>query len=164
MGFKLQRNCQESKCKNGNSKEGVKIWGSNRGFKGNICFICKKYARAVSRPLAQLLDKRKFRRFREGTKNAFRIILKNGYQTYTKALRKLGMKKLSDRRELLCLNFAKKCVKNPRTKHMFPLNNKTHEMKTRKTEKFYVQNAQSERLKNSPIIFMQNLLNSQEKN
>ena len=97
-------------------------------------------------------------------KNAFRIILKNGYQTYTKALRKLGMKKLSDRRELLCLNFAKKCVKNPKTKHMFPLNDKTHEMKTRKTEKFYVQNAQSERLKNSPIIFMQNLLNSQEKN
>ena len=94
-------------------------------------------------------------------KNAFRIILKNEYQTYKKALRKLGMEKLSDRREFLCLNFAKKCVKNPRTNYMFPLNNKTHEMKTRKTEKFYVQNALSEQFKNSPIIFMQRLLNCQ---
>ena len=33
---------------------------------------------------------------------------------------------------------------------MFPLNNKTHEMKTRKAEKFYVQNALSERLKIHP--------------
>ena len=57
-------------------------------------------------------------------KNAFRIILKNNYQTYKKALAKLGMETLNERRETLCLNFAKKCTKNSRTSHMFPKNKK----------------------------------------
>ena len=51
-------------------------------------------------------------------KNALRIILKNEYNTYSKALKKLGMEKLCERREQLCLNFAQKCINNPRTKHM----------------------------------------------
>ena len=46
---------------------------------------------------------------------------------------------------------------------MFPENIKAHDMKTRKGNMFKVQYAVSERLKNSPIIFMQNLLNSQGK-
>ena len=96
-------------------------------------------------------------------KNALRIILKNNYQTYKKALIRLGMETLNERRQKLCLNFAQKCVKNPRTTHMFPENIKTHDMKTRKGNIFQVQNAVSERLKKSPIIFMQNLLNSQGK-
>ena len=73
------------------------------------------------------------------------------------------MEALNERREKLCLNFAQKCIKNPRTRHMFPENIKTHDMKTRKENMFQVQNAVSERLKKSPIIFMQNLLNSQGK-
>ena len=96
-------------------------------------------------------------------KNAFRIILKNNYQTYKKALAKLGMETLNERREILCLNFAKKCTKNSRTSHMFPKNKKTHDMNTRKANTYQVQNAVSERLKNSPLIFMQNLLNSERK-
>ena len=70
------------------------------------------------------------------------------------------MKALNEKREKLCLNFAQKCIKNPRTGHTFPENIKTHDMKTRKGNMFQVQNAVSERLKKSPIIFMQNLLNS----
>ena len=70
------------------------------------------------------------------------------------------MEKLCDRREKLCLNFAKKCVNNPKTTHMFPKNIKLHEMKTRNPEKFLVQHALNDRLKRSPIIYMQNLLNS----
>ena len=93
-------------------------------------------------------------------KNAFRIILKNEYQTYEKALMKLEMEKLCDRREKLCLNFAQKCVKNSRTTHMFPQNTKLHDMQTRNPEKFYVQHALNDRMKNSPIIYMQNLLNT----
>ena len=46
---------------------------------------------------------------------------------------------------------------------MFPLNEKMHSMKTRKPEKYIVQEAHTERLKESAVICMQNLLNEQEK-
>ena len=45
---------------------------------------------------------------------------------------------------------------------MFPLNNKLHNMETRNGEKYEVQKANTDRLKNSAIIYMQNLLNKQE--
>ena len=92
-------------------------------------------------------------------KNALRIILKDQYKTHKHALAKLGLEKLSERREKLCLTFAQKCTKNPRTANMFPMKKKKHLMKTRHSEKFEVQQALNERLKNSPIIYMQNLLN-----
>ena len=84
---------------------------------------------------------------------------RNEYHTYSKALRRLGMDLLSTRREKLCLNFAQKCVKNPKTVDMFPLNRKLHNMNTRNREKYIVQKAHNDRLKKSPIIYMQNLLN-----
>ena len=55
-----------------------------------------------------------------------------------------------------------KCVKNPKLNHMFPLNCKYHEMITRDQEKYMVHFANTERLKNSSIIYMQNLLNENE--
>ena len=65
-------------------------------------------------------------------------------------------------RQKLCLNFALKCAKNPKTKKMFPIREKEHEMETRKGEKYLVQHTNTERLKNSSIIDMQNLLNNHE--
>ena len=47
---------------------------------------------------------------------------------------------------------------------MFPMNKKQHDMETRQEEKFNVQFANTNRLKNSPIIYMQKLLNENEKN
>ena len=44
---------------------------------------------------------------------------------------------------------------------MFPINEKKHIMITRKPEMFKVQKANTERLKNSAIIYMQNLLNKE---
>ena len=44
---------------------------------------------------------------------------------------------------------------------MFPLNDKRHEMGTRKPEKFKVIKANTERFKKSAMIYMQNLLNQQ---
>ena len=44
---------------------------------------------------------------------------------------------------------------------MFPLNEKSHQMNTRKGEKYRVQYSKTERLKNSAITYMQNLLNQQ---
>ena len=66
---------------------------------------------------------------------------------------------LSERREQLCLNFAQKCLKNPKTRHMFPVNKKDHKMETRRPDKYEVQHANTERFRKSSIIYMQHLLN-----
>ena len=85
------------------------------------------------------------------------------YTNYENSLLKLEILSLSERREQLCLQFALKCTRNPKTKHMFPENNKKHEMETRKSEKYLVQHANTARLKNSSIIYMQHQLNEHEK-
>ena len=92
-------------------------------------------------------------------KSAVKLILGEKYIDYEKSLIQLDMESLFDRRENLCLNFALKCVRNPKTKHMFPESKKTHQMETRKSEKYEVQHANTERLKKSAVIYMQNLLN-----
>ena len=97
-------------------------------------------------------------------KSALKIILQERYQNYPHALKKLDLETLKDRREQLCMNFAFKCLKNPRFTDMFPLNNKSHEMNTRVEDKYEVQFALTNRLKNSPIIHMQRLLNEHEQN
>ena len=84
------------------------------------------------------------------------------FKDYQSALLQLNMQPLSERREELCLKFAQKCIKNPKTSSMFPLNKKKHEMSTRKFEKYKVDYANHERFRKSSIIFMQNLLNQQE--
>ena len=95
-------------------------------------------------------------------KSAVKIILGDKYVGYKNSLLKLDMENLSDRRNYLCLKFAQKCVKNPKTKHMFPENMKTHHMETRMPEKFQVQHANTERFRKSSIIYMQHLLNENE--
>ena len=92
-------------------------------------------------------------------KSAVKIMLGNKYIGYQKSLEKLDIETLKDRRNQLCLNFALKSRKNPKTKHMFPENEKLHTMQLRNPERFKVEQAKTERFKNSSIIFMQNLLN-----
>ena len=82
-------------------------------------------------------------------KSTLRIILKDQYQTYKKVLSKLGFNKLRDQREKLCLIFAQKCTKKTKTAHMFPEKKK---LNTRNPDKFEVQQALSDRLRNSPLI------------
>ena len=96
-------------------------------------------------------------------KSAVKIILKDNFKGYKRGLAQLGIESLEERRKELCLNFANKCVKNTKLEHMFPRNDKSHVMGTRKEEAFKVQHATTGRLKKSPIIYMQNLLNQQEK-
>ena len=97
-------------------------------------------------------------------KSALRIILNYRYKTYNNALNVLEIDTLSNRREKICLEFAKKCTKHPKLKHMFPLNNKNHEMITRDEEKYMVQFANTARLQNSAVLYMQRLLNENERN
>ena len=92
-------------------------------------------------------------------KNALKIILQDEYKTYENALIILDLEKLNERREHLCLQFAKKCLGHDKMKHLFPKNKKSHVMVTRFEEIHEVNHANTERLKNSPIVYMQRLLN-----
>jgi hypothetical protein len=87
-------------------------------------------------------------------KSAIRVILGEYYTTYEEGLELLMLAKLSDRREKLSLKFAKSCVKNESTSDLFPLNN------IRNKEKFKVDHANTDRLKNSAVPYLQRLLNT----
>ena len=52
-----------------------------------------------------------------------------------------------------------KCTKNEKTQEIFPKREKEHEMQARNEEKYHVQHAKTNRLKNSAIPYMQRLLN-----
>ena len=71
-------------------------------------------------------------------KIALKIIVKEKYKDYQNALNILDLEELKDRREKLSLHFAQKCLRNNKMKHLFPPNNKNHQMKTRKAEHFNV--------------------------
>ena len=96
-------------------------------------------------------------------RSSCKIILGKNYRTYKKALKDLNMESLHDRRERLNLNFAKKSLKIPVMKNLFPLKVSAHKMKKRKEQKYQVLKAKRNRMKKSPIIYMQNLLNCDEK-
>ena len=97
-------------------------------------------------------------------KSAIKVILQEKFKGYQNGLAMLDLEDLKTRRENLCLEFAKKCVKSKQLCHMFPKNTKSHKMNTRKNEVYEVQHANTGRLKNSAIIYMQNLLNEDEQN
>ena len=90
-------------------------------------------------------------------KVALKIILGINYNSYEQALTKVDLQNLSERRDELCLRFAKKCVKSDKTQDMFPINPKN--INTRSHEHFKVQEFNTDRLNNSAIPFMQRLLN-----
>ena len=94
-------------------------------------------------------------------KVAIKIILKNRYTNYQNALNILDLQTLKERREELCLKFAQKCLSNPKMKGLFPPNNRNHNMETRFPEHFQILFAKTERLRKSPIIYMQTLLNKE---
>ena len=91
-------------------------------------------------------------------KVALRLILKEDYSGYSNSLAECSLESLNDRRNQLCLSFAKSCLKNPKTCDMFPVNNQ--QIITRVTEKYHMTPAKTNRLANSAIPFMQRLLNS----
>ena len=93
-------------------------------------------------------------------KNALRIILKEEYETYAHALAITGLDFLVDRREQLCLKFAKACLKNENVCDMFPRNPSEHLPEVRDREEFHVSFARTERLRKSAIPHMQRLLNA----
>jgi hypothetical protein len=95
-------------------------------------------------------------------KSAVKVMLQDQYNGYQNGLAKLGLENLNQRRENLCLEFAKKCTKHEKLQHMFPKHQKEHSMETRYNEVYKVQHANTSRLQNSAIIYMQKLLNDDE--
>ena len=91
-------------------------------------------------------------------KVALRICLKDGYLSYENALNITGLQTLAERREMLSVRFARKCVRHPEMNEMFPLNKNVGPV-TRDPQKFFVQPANTDRLRNSAIPYMQRLLN-----
>ena len=92
-----------------------------------------------------------------------KVIFKNDYQSYEKSLKILKMEKLHDRRERLSLSFAKKCLKHEKFSSMFPKNLSDTTIKIRNREKYFVNQARTERFRNSSIPFLQRKLNESAK-
>ena len=87
------------------------------------------------------------------------IICGKNYESYSDTLSELGMQRLSERRNILCLKFAKKSLKIDNFGHLFPLNSKFHDMKTRNSDYYKVSKSYSKRYLQSAIPSMQRLLN-----
>ena len=97
----------------------------------------------------------------ERTQKTFaKLVLKEKYHNYDNALVVLNLDSLETRRNELCLKFAQAGIKNNKLNDLLPTNNKKHKMETRAIEKYEVQFANTDRMKNSSIITMQNLLNA----
>ena len=88
-----------------------------------------------------------------------RIIYGKSYESYSKTLKEFGMVSLAERRDFLCLKFAKKSLKVENFGHLFPISVKRHEMKTRHNDIFKVNKGYSKRYLQSAIPSMQRILN-----
>ena len=67
--------------------------------------------------------------------------------------------KLSERREKMCVKFAKNCAQNELTKDLFPLN-PADGLETRNKEPYRVLFANTDRLRDSAVPYLQRLLNT----
>ena len=98
----------------------------------------------------------------ERTQKTFsKMILREKYNNYENALTILNLDSLQTRLQFLCEEFAKNGIKHNKLKDLLPQNENNHVMKLRESEKYNVQFANTERLKNSSIINMQHCLNDE---
>ena len=96
-------------------------------------------------------------------KSFLKMILKDKYKNYDNALFLTNLESLHSRRNDLNLRFAEAGIKYDKLNDLLPTNVESHNMETRKTDKFKVNFANTERLKKSSIINMQRQLNEADK-
>ena len=96
-------------------------------------------------------------------KAAVRLINGKPYESYSETLKELDIMRLSERRKVICLKFAKSCLRLDNFKKLFPMHSSKHQMKTRHVEKYQVSQSNSKRYANSAIPNMLNLLNKEYK-
>ena len=99
-------------------------------------------------------------------KCALHVILGDDYLSYEQASIALGVEKLTDRRDKLCLNFAKRSEKHPKYSHWFnpaevvaPPNIFTRNGNTVVQTKYTPVPYRTDRYRDSPIPFLTELLN-----
>ena len=89
---------------------------------------------------------------------ALHIILGQDYLSYQEALSKLNLQSLRARRSNLCLKFALKAEKSSKFQTWFKPNSK-HGITRTKQAKYLPVYANNNRLQNSPIAYLTDLLN-----
>ena len=94
-------------------------------------------------------------------KSAVKIILKNKFTEYKDGLKYLSLDELDERRNKFCLKFAKNCIRNQKLNNFFPLNTNTEKV-LRKTNKYKINFAKTDRYKNSTIPSLQRIINDHE--
>ena len=102
-------------------------------------------------------------RLERAQKNACRNILREKYENYDSALEVLCIDSLVKRREKLILAYGRKCLKLEQTRELFPVNENIPTLKLRTRDKYTVTPANTERLKNSTVPYIQRMLNEKEK-
>ena len=96
----------------------------------------------------------------ERTQKSFaKLVLKNQYNTYEDALEKLNLDTLADRRKKISLKFAQDGIKFDTFNDLLKKKEKNLQCETRYQNEFEIQFANTERLKKSSVIYLQNLLN-----
>ena len=83
--------------------------------------------------------------------------------TFSNSLKELNMDSLQERRESLCIKFAKKCLKVNKLRKMFPKKVTMHEMSKRNFEFYRVNKTLTNRYLHSAIPQMQRMLNNEKK-
>ena len=93
-------------------------------------------------------------------KTCLRVILDDSYISYGAALEMCNLDTLFDRREARCLTFAKKCLKHPVHRRMFPLNSNNGDSKHRSRENYTVNFARTNTYQKSAVPYLQRMLNA----
>ena len=97
-------------------------------------------------------------------KTCLRVILGEMYISYEAALEMSGLQTLKVRREIRCLKFSLKCIKQPKNQRIFPLNDRRFGQNLQSREAFEVNWARTQKYKQSAIPYCQRLLNDHFKN
>ena len=137
-------------------------FGANRS---EMVHLWKTYCRSVLEQSAVLWQgalTEQDRALLERTQKTFaKLILKRKYESYNQSLHVLDLPTLDNRRNTLCLNFAKRCILNRKLSHLFPMNDKSKRYDIRRKQKYKIQFANTDRYRKSPVIYMQRLLNAE---
>ena len=95
-------------------------------------------------------------------RSAVRVILgSTKYKNYREGLQMCNLELLAIRRTKITLKLAKQAIKHDKIKFLFPLNNENG-VTTRNKEKFQVLKCNTDRLKNSTIVYLQKLVNEDQ--
>ena len=137
----------------------LKTQGANQS---ELCDIYNKHVRSILENSAAVwhagLTQINSTDIEHVQKSAFSIILGKNYKSYENALRILGMEKLKDRRENICLKFAQKSLKSKKFSSWFVPDTKSVNTR-RKLTKVKGVKTRTARFEKSALPFLSSILN-----